>query len=109
MIDLTRLMFDDGASRPAIDHTSENVITFLGKKMRWRYLPASEAPEDSEWLLGFHLYNVERTDIYDLGRFKSNPEVYVNMRFGYVPKNEVSRWRLERGSLVFISLEYVND
>lgn len=117
VIDLTRLMFDDGAERKPID-TSTLKTVFLspkGERIAWRIVdPRELIGQDNQFLCGMHLYAEDclPTSTYNIRVFKDNPGRYMQRMFGdawtewtYLPMNSTSYKEVQSGQLVFVHLE----
>lgn len=116
MHDLTRLMFDDGASRKPINPRSNGQYgTFVlnGRVVNWWILDKLETvlPEDGKDCTGFHLYS-DKANLgsrYHLTKFVENPTEYMRDR-GYreLPYNWINNNDLKREDIDFICMEYVD-
>lgn len=108
MIDITRLMFDDGANRKPIETYKTQHVQFNGKRLRWWLFDPKCDPAGTR--LGFHVYAGEthKGNPYHLDAFLEDPERYLK-RLTYIPKHVVALYDVLRGQMAFICMEYVDE
>lgn len=79
MHDLTRLMYEDGASRPAIPSTPANCFRWNGRMWRWTEITADQAPPQPMIVRGLYLYATEAylDSAFHVNKYREDPERYM--------------------------------
>lgn len=116
MNDFIRLMFDDGANRPAIESSPWHSFTINGHTYRWRRMETSELPVESGVLDGTHLYSEAGPAGSDLNilNFAKDPATPLLKNWGLgrsrtaVPRSYVRQSEFADGTLCFVALEKVS-